>query len=119
MRTQTTALPRARGHGQDARPLALAVLGITFVALLITVLHYWTMVEPASHLEGSNIFYKDIPGIDLVKLSPSARSHLLQKLNHDSCTCGCRMTLAHCSHRDPDCPKSLPVIRDLMNQVKP
>ena len=80
----------------STRPLALTVLCATLAMLLIATLHYWTMMEPALRLEGSNIFYSEIPGIDLAHLSPKARADLLQKLNHRSCICSCRMTLAHC-----------------------
>jgi thiol-disulfide isomerase/thioredoxin len=58
-----------------------------------------------------------IPGIDLTKLSPAKRSEALQKLNAAPCTCGCDLTVAKCRVDDPTCGVSLPLARDLVQQV--
>jgi thiol-disulfide isomerase/thioredoxin len=58
-----------------------------------------------------------IPGIDLAKLSPAKRSEALQKLNAAPCTCGCDLTVARCRVDDPTCGVSLPLARDLVQQV--
>jgi thiol-disulfide isomerase/thioredoxin len=50
-----------------------------------------------------------IPGVDLDSLSPAARAAALTKLNAESCTCGCGLTLAACRINDPECPISLPL----------
>jgi thiol-disulfide isomerase/thioredoxin len=58
-----------------------------------------------------------IPGIDLAKLSPTKRGEALQKLNAAPCTCGCDLTVAKCRVDDPTCGVSLPIARDLVQQV--
>ncbi|HEY1909755.1 MAG TPA: redoxin domain-containing protein [Vicinamibacterales bacterium] len=58
-----------------------------------------------------------IPGIDLTKLSPAKRGEALQKLNAAPCTCGCDLTVAKCRVDDPTCGVSLPLARDLVQQV--
>ncbi len=58
-----------------------------------------------------------IPGIDLAKLSPAKRGEALQKLNAAPCTCGCDLTVAKCRVDDPTCGVSLPLARDLVQQV--
>jgi thiol-disulfide isomerase/thioredoxin len=58
-----------------------------------------------------------IPGIDLAKLSPAKRGEALQKLNAAPCTCGCDLTVAKCRVDDPTCGVSLPIARDLVQQV--
>jgi thiol-disulfide isomerase/thioredoxin len=50
-----------------------------------------------------------IPGIDLDRLSPAGRAAVLEKLNTESCTCGCGLTLAACRINDPGCSISLPI----------
>ncbi len=55
-----------------------------------------------------------IPGVDLDKLSPSARATSLQKLNAESCTCGCGLTLAACRINDPTCSISLPLAQKIV-----
>src|SRR5262249_11441960 len=54
-----------------------------------------------------------IPGVDLTKLSSSARAPALQRLNKDECTCGCGLTLAACRINDPTCNISLPLAQKI------
>ena len=56
----------------------------------------------------------DIPGIDLSKLPPDRRVELLKKLNAESCTCGCDLTVAKCRVDDPSCGVSLPLARKML-----
>ncbi|MBI3400896.1 MAG: TlpA family protein disulfide reductase [Acidobacteria bacterium] len=58
-----------------------------------------------------------IPGVDLAKLSPAKRTEALQKLNSQSCTCGCDLTVAKCRVDDPTCGVSLPLAREIVAQV--
>jgi thiol-disulfide isomerase/thioredoxin len=60
-----------------------------------------------------------IPGVDLSKLSVQKRSEALQKLNGQSCTCGCDLTVARCRVDDPSCGVSLPLARELVAQIQP
>jgi thiol-disulfide isomerase/thioredoxin len=59
----------------------------------------------------------DIPGVELSKLSPVKRTEALQKLNAQSCTCGCDLTVARCRVDDPTCGVSLPLARQIVQQV--
>jgi thiol-disulfide isomerase/thioredoxin len=59
----------------------------------------------------------EIPGVDLARLSPSARETALARLNTESCTCGCNLTLAQCRINDPSCEVSLPIARDLVSAI--
>ena len=47
-----------------------------------------------------------LPGVDLTKLSPEQRNVALHKFNAESCTCGCKYTLAQCRIYDPGCQTS-------------
>jgi thiol-disulfide isomerase/thioredoxin len=58
-----------------------------------------------------------IPGVDLAALPPAKRTEALQKLNSQSCTCGCDLTLAKCRVDDPSCGVSLPLAREIVKQI--
>ncbi|MGB7284565.1 MAG: redoxin family protein [Candidatus Acidiferrum sp.] len=48
----------------------------------------------------------ELPGVDLSKLTPEQKKIALHRLNADSCTCGCKYTLAQCRIWDSACPIS-------------
>jgi thiol-disulfide isomerase/thioredoxin len=66
---------------------------------------------------GSGAQAMTIPGVDLAKLSSAKRIEALQKLNGQSCTCGCDLTVARCRVDDPTCGVSLPLAREIVKQV--
>ena len=47
-----------------------------------------------------------LPGVDTSKLTPEQRMAALHKLNAESCSCGCKYTLAQCRIYDPVCNTS-------------
>jgi len=49
---------------------------------------------------------KILPGVDMSKLSPMQRDVALHKFNAESCTCGCKFTLAQCRIYDAGCQVS-------------
>ncbi len=59
----------------------------------------------------------DIPGVDLASLSKDKRTEALTKLNSQSCTCGCDLTIARCRVDDPTCGISLPIARQIVQQI--
>ena len=58
-----------------------------------------------------------IPGVDLASLDSTKRTEALQKLNAQPCTCGCDLTVARCRVDDPTCGVSLPLARQIVQQV--
>jgi hypothetical protein len=58
-----------------------------------------------------------IPGIDLAALPLDKRTEALQKLNAESCTCGCDLTVAKCRVDDPACGVSLPLAKAIVKQI--
>ncbi|MGE3509246.1 MAG: TlpA disulfide reductase family protein [Vicinamibacterales bacterium] len=60
---------------------------------------------------------KEIPGVDLDRLSPDVRAATLQRLNAEPCTCGCGLTVAKCRVDDPNCGVSLPRAREIAAEV--
>ena len=59
----------------------------------------------------------EIPGIDLSVLTPEQRVTALQRLNEESCTCGCRLTLAQCRINDSACGFSLPLAEAVVGEI--
>jgi len=75
-------------------------------------------VDQAQKLQlGANAQALEIPGVDLAKLSPAKRTRALEKLNGQSCSCGCDLTVARCRVDDPTCGVSLPLARRIVDQV--
>jgi thiol-disulfide isomerase/thioredoxin len=58
-----------------------------------------------------------IPGVDLAALPIAKRTEALQKLNSESCTCGCDLTLARCRVDDPSCSVSLPLAQQIVKHI--
>lgn len=47
-----------------------------------------------------------LPGVDTSSLTPEQRIAALHKFNAESCSCGCKFTLAQCRIYDPNCQMS-------------
>lgn len=47
-----------------------------------------------------------LPGVDTSNLTPEQRAIAIHKFNAESCTCGCKYTLAQCRIYDPACQMS-------------
>ena len=59
----------------------------------------------------------EIPGLDLSELTPGQREQVLQRLNADSCSCGCQLTLAQCRINDSACDLSLPASQKVVDEI--
>ena len=63
---------------------------------------------------------KMLPGVDMTKLSPEQRDAALHKFNAESCTCGCKYTLAQCRIYDAACQisqkRTAEIIKELSKQ---
>jgi thiol-disulfide isomerase/thioredoxin len=62
---------------------------------------------------------KEIPGVDLTKLSGDQRTSVLMALNEEACKCGCGLTVAKCRIDDPNCRFSLPQARAIVEKLAP
>jgi thiol-disulfide isomerase/thioredoxin len=63
---------------------------------------------------------KILPGVDMSKLSPKQRDVALHKFNAESCTCGCKFTLAQCRIYDAGCQisqkRTAAIIKEISTQ---
>ena len=58
-----------------------------------------------------------IPGLDLSVLTPAQKQTALQRLNAEVCTCGCGLTLAQCRINDSSCGFSLPLAKQVVEEI--
>jgi thiol-disulfide isomerase/thioredoxin len=60
---------------------------------------------------------KEIPGVDLTKMTPAQRTEAIKAMNSENCTCGCELTIAACRINDPTCSVSLPLAQKLAERI--
>ncbi|HSZ18375.1 MAG TPA: TlpA disulfide reductase family protein [Candidatus Acidoferrum sp.] len=48
----------------------------------------------------------ELPGVNFKGLTADQKKRALRRLNSDSCTCGCKLTLSQCRVNDSECPVS-------------
>ena len=59
----------------------------------------------------------EIPGLDLSELTPAQKEQALQRLNQDTCSCSCALTLAQCRINDGACDISLPLAKKVVEEI--
>jgi thiol-disulfide isomerase/thioredoxin len=59
----------------------------------------------------------ELPGVDLSKLTPEQKKLILHRFNADSCTCGCKFTLAQCRIWDSACAVSKAATEKIIAEV--
>lgn len=59
----------------------------------------------------------EIPGVDLSKLSPQKKTTALKRLNEETCTCGCKLTVAQCRINDTECGISPKIAQKIVEEV--
>src|SRR6267142_1408964 len=65
----------------------------------------------------------ELPGVNLTGLTPAQKKAALHRLNAESCTCGCTLTLSQCRVNDTECPVSgkiaEQVVKEVVHGIKP
>jgi thiol-disulfide isomerase/thioredoxin len=65
----------------------------------------------------------ELPGVNLDGLTPEQKKAALHRLNAESCTCGCALTLSQCRVNDTECPVSgdmaAKVVKEVVRGGKP
>jgi thiol-disulfide isomerase/thioredoxin len=59
----------------------------------------------------------ELPGVNLSKLNAEQRGAALHKLNAETCSCGCKFTLAQCRIYDPACQVSMSRADKIVKEV--
>ena len=60
----------------------------------------------------------DLPDVDMKGLTPAQKTAVLKRLNSETCTCGCGLTIAQCRINDTTCPVSQKLAAEVVKQVK-
>jgi hypothetical protein len=55
----------------------------------------------------------ELPSVDFSGLNPDQKKHALHRMNAETCTCGCGLTISQCRVNDSECPTSM----DLASQI--
>ena len=59
----------------------------------------------------------ELPGVDMSKLKPAQKTIALRRFNSESCTCGCKMTLAQCRVNDTGCGVSKQMTAKIVSEL--
>jgi thiol-disulfide isomerase/thioredoxin len=60
----------------------------------------------------------ELPDVDLTGLTPQQKAAVLKRLNSETCTCGCGLTMAQCRINDTTCPVSSKLAAQVVQEVK-
>jgi thiol-disulfide isomerase/thioredoxin len=60
----------------------------------------------------------DLPDVDMKGLTAAQKTAVLKRLNSETCTCGCGLTLAECRINDTTCPVSQKLAAQVVQEVK-
>jgi thiol-disulfide isomerase/thioredoxin len=65
----------------------------------------------------------ELPGVSFKGLTAEQKKRALRRMNSESCTCGCKLTLSQCRVNDTECPVSgklaAQVVKDVAGGAKP
>src|SRR5215471_8742886 len=78
--------------------------------------------QPVQTQEGVMVrenYFMQLPGIDLSTLTPKQKQRFLDRVNQETCTCGCpNDTIARCLVNDPKCPTVRGLAEKVLSEVK-
>lgn len=60
----------------------------------------------------------ELPGVDLSGLTPDQKREALKRMNSETCTCGCGLTIAECRINDSECDISTGLAAKIVKEVK-
>jgi peroxiredoxin len=60
----------------------------------------------------------ELPGVNMAGLTPAQKKTVLHRMNAESCTCGCKLTLSECRINDSSCPVSIGIAANIVKEVK-
>jgi thiol-disulfide isomerase/thioredoxin len=65
----------------------------------------------------------ELPGVSFKGLTAEQKKRALRRLNSESCTCGCKLTLSQCRVNDGECPVSgkmaAQIVKEVVGGAKP
>jgi thiol-disulfide isomerase/thioredoxin len=58
----------------------------------------------------------ELPGVDFTGLNDEQKKHALHRMNAETCTCGCGLTVSQCRVNDSECPTSMDLAAQIVKQ---
>lgn len=62
--------------------------------------------------------HPDLPGIDVAGIDSEQLQLLLATAKNERCSCSCGFTLADCRHKDTTCPRSGPILDEIVKEYR-
>jgi hypothetical protein len=59
----------------------------------------------------------ELPGVSFKGLTAEQKKSALRRLNSETCTCGCKLTLSQCRVNDTECPVSGKLARQVVKEA--
>jgi thiol-disulfide isomerase/thioredoxin len=59
----------------------------------------------------------ELPGVSFKGLTADQKKHALRRMNSETCTCGCKLTLSQCRVNDTECPVSGKLAAQIVKEV--
>jgi thiol-disulfide isomerase/thioredoxin len=88
-----------------------------------------TVARVETFVDTGQVFLKnaanatELPGVSFKGLTADQKKRALRRMNSESCTCGCKLTLSQCRVNDTECPVSgeltAKVVKEVASGVKP
>ena len=89
-------------------------VGLAAAAIAIGVL----VVTDLNGAHPVRTVHSELPGIDLSGLDPAQVQTVLAASKREGCPCGCGFTLAECRFKDPTCPRSGPILDEMVGRLR-
>ena len=58
----------------------------------------------------------ELPGVDFTGLNDDQKKHALHRMNAETCTCGCGLTVSQCRVNDSECPTSMDLAAQIVKE---
>ena len=58
-----------------------------------------------------------VPGVDMSGLNAAQKRRAVARMKSESCTCGCKYTVAECREKDPTCQVSVQLAQQIVREV--
>jgi thiol-disulfide isomerase/thioredoxin len=104
-------------------PIEVYDLAIRSLLGLPTIARVETFVDTGQVFLRNAANATELPGVSFKGLTADQKKRALRRMNSESCTCGCKLTLSQCRVNDTECPVSgeltAKVVKDVVSGAKP
>jgi len=108
---------RVVGKHAGLHPMETYVLEIRALLGLPVDARVETFVDAGQVFLKNAVNATELPGVNLAGLTPAQKKAALHRLNAESCTCGCALTLSQCRVNDTECPVSGKMAEQVVKEV--